>query len=47
MRPRLGPMALEGLGPEVSQRGWGHGPYYWVEVQGLSGPGDPYAVQLS
>ena len=37
-------MALGGLRPEVGQRGWGHGPYRWVEVQGLSGLGDPYAI---
>ena len=43
MRP--GPMALEGLGPGVGQRGEGYGPYCWVEVQGPSGPRAPYAVQ--
>ena len=43
---RLGPIALVGLGPSLGQRGWGHGPYRWVEVQGLSRPGDFYAVQL-
>ena len=37
-------MALGGLGPEVGQSGWGHGPYHWVKVQGPSGPGDPYAI---
>ena len=27
-------------------KGWGHGPYRWVKVQGPSRPGDPYAIQL-
>jgi len=39
-------MALVGLGPGLGQRGWGHGPYHWVEDQGSSNPGDPYAIQL-
>ena len=37
-------MTLVGLGPALGQRGWGHGPYRWVEVQGPSGPSDPCAV---
>ena len=43
MRPRL--TALVGLGPGLRQRGWGHGLYHWVEVQGSSRPRDHYAVQ--
>ena len=37
-------MALVGLGPGLKQRGGGHRPYRWVEVQGPSSPGDPHAV---
>lgn len=39
-------MALVGLGLGLGQKGWGHGPYRWVKVQGPSRPGDPYAIQL-
>ena len=42
MKP--GPMALVGLGLDLRQRGWGHGPYHWAEDQGPSNPRDPYAV---
>ena len=38
-------MALVGLGPDLEQRGWGHGSYHWVEDHGLSNSGGPYAVQ--
>ena len=40
-------MVVGCLRPEVSQRGWGRGPYCWVEVQGPSGPRDPYAVHIN
>ena len=40
----LEPMASASLGPSFGQRGWYHGPHNRVEVHGLSGPRDPFAV---
>ena len=45
MDPRS--LTLTGIGPNIGQRGWNHGPHYGVEVYGPSGPRDPCAVQIS